>query len=112
MIARDKLSDFWLTWPLQWPLSFLVTDSYSPESYIQEIKIPKIFIHSKQDKVVPYYLGEKLYNLASQPKELWVVPWAGHANALSTSQPQFRIKFVQRLCDSLVDKSSICPLDP
>ena len=36
-IAREKLAQFFITWPLQYPLSYLVGDSYSPIRWIGKI---------------------------------------------------------------------------
>ena len=30
---------------------------------------PKLFIHSKEDDIVPYKFGKKLFNVAKNPKE-------------------------------------------
>ncbi|TGO03058.1 hypothetical protein PN36_13545 [Candidatus Thiomargarita nelsonii] len=69
VIAREKLSDFWLTWPFQYPLSMLLTDNYDPEDFIQNISpVPVLIMHSNDDKVVPSSHGQKLFKLAGKPK--------------------------------------------
>lgn len=50
--------------------SFLIFSRFDSISKVKEIKIPKLFIHSINDEIVPFSLGEKLFNLASPPKEL------------------------------------------
>jgi len=47
--------------------------------------VPKLFIHGTADDVVPYYHSEKMFETASEPKELYLVEGAGHIGALSTS---------------------------
>jgi uncharacterized protein len=37
-------------------------------SKIKAIKVPKLFFHSKDDDIVPYELGRKLYEAADEPK--------------------------------------------
>ncbi len=62
-LAQRKLGSFFLTWPLQWPLSFLVTDSESPNDYIKKFAgstLPVFVVHSDRDPVVPYSEGLKL----------------------------------------------------
>jgi hypothetical protein len=45
-IAREKLANFWLTWPLQVPLSWAVDDDYSPVDAIGRVSpIPVLIIH-------------------------------------------------------------------
>lgn len=52
---------------------FLKENYISPYSAKEDIKsidsIPKIFIHSKEDKDVPYVQGEIIFNNAPEPKE-------------------------------------------
>ncbi|MCK5170058.1 MAG: alpha/beta fold hydrolase [Bacteroidales bacterium] len=50
-----------------------VTSPYSAKEDIKEIKnMPKLIIHSKEDKSVPYSQGITVFENASQPKEFWV----------------------------------------
>jgi fermentation-respiration switch protein FrsA (DUF1100 family) len=68
-IAREKLDQFWLTWPFQYPLSWLLPWSYDPIDHIAEISpIPLLIIHSQQDEVIPYHHGEELFTAARPPK--------------------------------------------
>lgn len=47
-------------------------------------KLPKLFIHSKEDRDVPYALGETVYQNAPEPKALYV--YSGkHLEALKTN---------------------------
>ncbi|MEY3901835.1 MAG: hypothetical protein RL189_1141 [Pseudomonadota bacterium] len=56
-LARRKLGSFFLTWPLQWPLSFLVTDHLSPRELKLKSPLPIMFVHGTRDAVVPYSEG-------------------------------------------------------
>jgi len=38
-------------------------------SKIGSIAVPKLFLHSRDDEVVPFDLGKKLFDKASPPKE-------------------------------------------
>jgi fermentation-respiration switch protein FrsA (DUF1100 family) len=40
--------------------------------------MPKLFIHSREDRVVPYRLGRQLFDAASEPKRFYEVVGAGH----------------------------------
>ena len=69
-IARDKLASFWLTWPLQAPLSWTIPDQYEGNDYIAKISpTPLLMIHSLRDGIIPFANGEALYQAAKQPKE-------------------------------------------
>lgn len=46
---------------------------------IKKSKIPILFIHGDQDKFVPFYMLDKLYDAATCKKEKLVIKGAGHA---------------------------------
>lgn len=82
-LTREKLASFWLSWPLQWPLSFLIDNDYSPLEAVSHISpIPLLIIHGDKDNVVPLAHGKILFEAAAPPKEMWIVPEGGHIEAL------------------------------
>lgn len=94
-IARQKLGSIWLTWPLQYPLSFLVTDGLSPEEYAPQVKVPTLFVHGTADPVVPMEFGRELYAaMGSAEKEFWEVPGGGHTPAFIRDTSRFRDRLV------------------
>ena len=49
-----------------------VTSPYSASYDIKGIdSLPKLFIHSKKDKSVPFEQGKQVFNNALEPKEFW-----------------------------------------
>jgi fermentation-respiration switch protein FrsA (DUF1100 family) len=91
-IAREKIADVLLLWPFQAPLSLLVTDRYSPSRWIGRVgPVPVLILQGDADKVVPVRHGEMLYRLAEEPKQLWIVPGAGHIQALSDGNIRKRL---------------------
>lgn len=94
-VTRDKLAGFWLTWPFQWPLSFLVSDDYSPIDYSNAIKIPTLFIHGTADRVVPMESALELYQALEGKKDFWVVENGPHTAAFSHPQSPYRLKLVE-----------------
>jgi fermentation-respiration switch protein FrsA (DUF1100 family) len=99
-IAREKLADFWLTWPLQYPLSWTVSDAYSPSDAVAGVSpIPLLVIHGDRDAIVPLHHGQRLYELAREPKQLWVVPGGGHIQAFQYQT--YRDRFVAYLTEVL-----------
>jgi len=98
-IARKKLGNLWLTWPLQYPLSLLVSSGWDPEDYANKIKIPAVVIHGDQDPVIPIDEGKTLYDaLNSKPKYLWTLTGAGHTQAFQASDSPFKTKLVAFFC--------------
>jgi uncharacterized protein len=53
--------------------SVLVTSQYPAKKYISLLPMPKLIIHSTQDEVIPFAMGQELYKLASEPKEFWQI---------------------------------------
>lgn len=94
-IAREKLAGSWLTWPLQWPLSFLFSDQLSPKPVIHRVSpIPLLIIHGTADEIVPPHHAEELFAAAREPKTLWLVPDAGHTQALQKYGEIYRPRLI------------------
>ncbi len=78
-IAREKLAAVVITWPFQYPLSFLVSDYYSPVRWIKKVNpVPVLLLHGDKDTVVAVHHSRIIYNEALPPKELWVLEVKGH----------------------------------
>ena len=50
------------------PIRLLLKDKYESDKKIKNIKSPILIMHGGKDKVVPFWMGKKLYELANQPK--------------------------------------------
>jgi hypothetical protein len=87
-IARAKLANIWLTWPLQYPLSYLVSDKVDLTEEVAKIRVPVLFFHSLRDPVVPYELGQELFAAAAEPKEFVSLKEIGHTRALAEEDSQ------------------------
>jgi len=48
-------------------------------------EIRKFVIHGRADQIVPFYLGERLYEEISPPKESWFVEGTGHNNLVQVA---------------------------
>jgi len=51
------------------PVNLLVFDKYDSISRIGNLALPKLFIHSRKDDLIPFEQGERLYRAAAAPKE-------------------------------------------
>ena len=50
------------------PIKLLLKDKYESKNKIKNIKFPVLIMHGEKDKVVPFYMGKAIYNLANKPK--------------------------------------------
>ena len=50
------------------PISILLKDRYENDKKIKNIKSPILIMHGEKDKIVPFWMGKKLYKLANEPK--------------------------------------------
>lgn len=101
MIASEKLATFFLTWPFQWLPALTVDNDYSPLASIGEVSpLPLVLIHGQADTIVPAHHAQRLYDSASLPKELWVVPGAGHIQSVRDPALRRRLSdYVRRAAD-------------
>lgn len=51
------------------PVGIISRYHYASISKVGKIRMPKLFIHSPEDEIVPYEQGVKLFEKASEPKE-------------------------------------------
>lgn len=61
------------------PLKWLIPDHYDSVVALQKSEHPPVLIiHGKEDKIVPYDLGEKLFQTYDGPKEMIALKTFGH----------------------------------
>lgn len=78
------------------PVSLLLRDRYPSEQRIEKITCPILHIHGARDRIVPIWLGEKLFarapanSLSGLPRKFVTLPHAGHNDILQTSWDAFR----------------------
>ncbi len=60
------------------PVSILLKDKYESDKKIKNIKSPILIMHGEVDKLVPFWMGKKLYNLANEPKYSYFSKYDDH----------------------------------
>ena len=60
------------------PVRFLLKDKYESDKKIKNIKSPILVMHGKIDNIVPFYMGKKIYELASNPKYSYFSEYDDH----------------------------------
>jgi fermentation-respiration switch protein FrsA (DUF1100 family) len=92
LISRQKLASTPLTWAFQWLPALTVDNDYSPQASVKALSpIPLLLIHGDQDGIVPLDHSKRLYDAAAEPKEIWVVPGAGHIQSMKAKSIRDRL---------------------
>ena len=60
------------------PIKLLLKDKFESDKKIQNIKSPILIMHGEDDKIVPFWMGKKLYELANQPKYSYFPKYDDH----------------------------------
>jgi len=82
-IAREKLAKVFLTWPFQYPLSWLFNNDYSAGKWIGKITAPIVIIQDHSDTIVPFHHGEQLFAAAREPKVMLTTSGFGHISSFA-----------------------------
>ena len=72
------------------PVGIILTQKFDALSKIGEVKMPVVVAHGTADSVVPFEMGEELFNAAPQPKRFIRVEGAGHHNVGAAGLAQYR----------------------
>jgi uncharacterized protein len=60
--------------------SFVISPVYESLARMPEVRPPTLFIHGEQDEVVPVDMGRRLFAAHPGPKQLLLIPKAGHTD--------------------------------
>ena len=60
------------------PISFLLKDKYESNKKVKNIRSPILIMHGEKDQIVPFWMGEKIYNLSNEPKYSYFSKYDNH----------------------------------
>ncbi|MCP4006652.1 MAG: alpha/beta hydrolase [bacterium] len=60
------------------PAAPFLNGRFDSESKISKLRAPLLFFHGDRDEIVPYVLGQKLFEAAPEPKAFETIVGAGH----------------------------------
>jgi pimeloyl-ACP methyl ester carboxylesterase len=72
------------------PVEFLLTQEFDNRAKIGLVRMPVLVVHGTADNIVPYEMGEKLYELAPQPKRFIRVEGGSHHNLSAAAFDEYR----------------------
>ncbi len=91
-ISRETLDRFWLTWPFQYPLSYLITDCCRPIDAVKNISpIPILIVHSNDDQAIPAHHATNLHAASEHPKQLWLFDGYSHIQIFKNKENRARL---------------------
>lgn len=64
-------------------------ESFALQQTASKISCPVLMIQGGKDKLAPVSKAQKTYNLLTGPKELWIVPQAGHLSCYKIEQTAY-----------------------
>ncbi len=67
--VMDMAKDIYRFRPPDWSIS----NRYDALLRIGEVRVPVLFIHSREDKMVPFQHGQRLFEAAREPKEFYIL---------------------------------------
>lgn len=68
------------------PTGMLIHEKFDSLSRVAELKIPLLIIHGTWDKIVPYQMGQQLYDAAHQPKTIELIEGGAHESSCIVGQ--------------------------
>ncbi len=79
------------------PIKLLLKDKYKTDEKMQSISSSILVMHGKQDKIVPFFMGEKIFDLAKNPKYSFFVDYDDHMMDFSNNIIDSLDKFIKSL---------------
>ena len=80
-----------------WPLSLIITNSYTADPKLAHLTMPVLSIHSTEDHVIAYELGQKLYErITTAPKkDFWTFNVRGHGDVFYVENKKYQQEFLK-----------------
>ena len=60
------------------PIKLLLKDKYERDKKIKNIKSPVLIMHGEEDQIVPFWMGEKMFQMANEPKYSYFTKFDDH----------------------------------
>lgn len=77
--------------PVNWlPVRWLLSQKFDSIDKIVAIDMPLLVVHGLADQFMPSRFSQQLFNAASEPKRLLLVPGGTHNNSMSRGGSQYR----------------------
>ena len=67
------------------PVNWILTQRFDSAAKVPQLSLPVLYIHGLEDDTTAAAMSEQLHDASPPPKQLWLVPEAGHNNVASTA---------------------------
>ena len=84
------------------PIRLITTMKYDSLSKIEKLDMPTLVIHSKEDEIIPFHHGQKLFEKAAEPKEFYQMRGT-HNEAIFV----YRNEYLERIDKFLKEKGGV-----
>jgi pimeloyl-ACP methyl ester carboxylesterase len=71
------------------PVDLILTQRFESMKKLPKLRMPVLFIHGFADTTIPYFMSQKLYAAAPEPKKLILVPGAEHNDLADIAGEQY-----------------------
>jgi pimeloyl-ACP methyl ester carboxylesterase len=86
--VRELLRSSWLE--RLYPLDWLLRGRFDAGAKLPRVRAPILFIHGRDDRIVPPAMSVELHRRANEPKRLLLVDRAGHGDAAVVDASAFK----------------------
>ncbi|MEM7761065.1 MAG: alpha/beta fold hydrolase, partial [Cyanobacteria bacterium P01_A01_bin.40] len=80
------------------PIKLILTEKFDSLSKIKSLRIPVLFLHGSADSVVSPKMSQQLYNIAAEPKQLFIISGADHVRIYQPGEQSY-LKAIQRFIE-------------
>jgi uncharacterized protein len=84
-------------WTAVFPVDLLLTQRFQSIDKVVDLKMPTLFIHGKADNLIPFQMGDRLFQSTQTHKQLWLVPGADHNNVAEVAGKSYLARVGQFL---------------
>ena len=79
------------------PIKLLLKDKFKTDEKINNINSPILIMHGKKDKIVPFFMGKEIFELAKNPKYSYFVDYDDHMKEYNNNLLDSLEKFIKSL---------------
>lgn len=84
------------------PVDWLLHQRFDSIEKVAALQMPVLFIHGTEDARVPASMSQVLYDTAPEPKQLYLVPGAGHNDVAKTAGADY-MQVVQQFMQQAIE---------